>query len=74
MTDLATGLRPYYDQGRLAGQRGEPKDACRYRRADRRCAWMRGWYAGDDERLRLEAFRAARRLPVRGTAFGGTGA
>lgn len=64
MTDL-TGLRPYYDQGQLAGQRGEPKDACRYRRADRRCAWMRGWYAGEDLRVRLEAWRERRHAPRR---------
>lgn len=62
MTDLATGpLARYYELGSAAGQRGEPSDANPYRRADRRNAWRRGWNAGNDERLRLEAWRAERR-------------
>ena len=72
---MTTGpLARFYEYGQAAGQRGEPLDACRYRRPDRVNAWVRGWHAGEGERLRLEAWRAARRLPVRGTAFGGTGA
>jgi ribosome modulation factor len=67
MTEPFSGpLRPYYEQGQLAGQRGEPKDACRFRRADRRCAWLRGWYAGDDLRLQLEAWRERRHAPRKG--------
>lgn len=54
-------LRPFFEYGQAAGQRGEPLDACRYRRADRCNAWVRGWHAGNDERLRLEAFWAERR-------------
>lgn len=53
-------LRPFFELGQAAGQRGEPLDACRYRRADRRNAWVRGWHAGEDERLKLEALRAER--------------
>jgi ribosome modulation factor len=54
-------LRRFFELGQAAGLRGEPLDACRYRLADRRNAWVRGWHAGDDERLRLEAFREAKR-------------
>jgi ribosome modulation factor len=59
---LATGpLARFYEYGQAAGQRGEPVDACRYRHADRRNAWVRGWHAGGDHRLQLEAFHAERR-------------
>ena len=67
MTEPFSGpLRSFYELGQAAGQRGEPLDTCRYRRADRRNAWIRGWHAGSDERLRLEAFREAVR---KGTAL-----
>lgn len=62
MTDVTTGpLAPYYELGHAAGQCGEPRDACPYRRPDRVNAWVRGWHAGEDARLQLEAFRAERR-------------
>lgn len=62
MIDPANGpLARFYEYGQAAAQRGEASDANPYRRADRRNAWVRGWHAGDDERLRLEAFREARR-------------
>jgi ribosome modulation factor len=68
MTEPFSGpLRPCYELGQAAGQRGEPLDACRYRRPDRVNAWVRGWHAGEGLRLRLEAWRAERRhAPRRG--------
>lgn len=54
-------LGRFFELGEAAGRRGEPIDACRYRRPDRRNAWVRGWHEGDDQRLRLEVFRAERR-------------
>jgi ribosome modulation factor len=66
MTDLA--MDRYYELGSAAAQRGEPLDACPYRRPDRVNAWVRGWHAGEGERLRFEAWRVERRrMPHVGT-------
>jgi hypothetical protein len=62
---LSGPLARFYEYGEAAAMRGEPLDACRSRRADRRNAWVRGWHAGQTERLRLEAFLAERRQPRR---------
>lgn len=59
MSDLARD--PFYEHGSAAAQRGEPKAACPYRRPDRVNAWLRGWLAGETERLRLEVWLAKRR-------------
>lgn len=64
MSEFATGpLARFYDYGKAAAQCGEPKHACPYRRPDRANAWVRGWYAGETERLRLEAWRERRGIP-----------
>lgn len=64
----ARALARYYELGSAAAQRGERLDACPYRRPDRVNAWVRGWHAGETERLRLEAWRAERRgMPYVGT-------
>jgi ribosome modulation factor len=51
-------LERCYEYGEAAGMRGEALDACRFRRADRRNAWVRGWHSGQTERLRAQVRRA----------------
>jgi ribosome modulation factor len=71
MTDLATGpLARFYEYGKAAAQRDEPKDACPYRRPDRVNAWVRGWHAGETERLKLDVWVAERRGIPRCSTWG----
>lgn len=62
MTDLAaTGpLLRAFEHGKMAALRGWVSDQCRYRRADRRNAWLQGWQTGRGERLQHQLRGAGR--------------
>lgn len=38
--------RDYEDEGYGAGLHGDPLDACRLQKPDRRALWVRGWHRG----------------------------
>ncbi|MGH8562737.1 MAG: hypothetical protein ACREXW_01100 [Gammaproteobacteria bacterium] len=57
-------LKPPCLFGLAAALGGEPVDACRYRRADRRNAWVWGWHKGEHLALEAAAVREARRARV----------
>lgn len=44
----------FKEEGFFAGERGDLVDSCRYRRADKRAAWMQGWHEGDAARVQRQ--------------------
>lgn len=45
-TVLFISLESIREEGTYCGERGVEKDACPYRRPDRRSAWLQGWENG----------------------------
>lgn len=72
---MAEVERDYEAEGYIAGQSGDPLDACKLRIASRRNAWVRGWHRGHEvatsarggatispeNRLRFEVLRSVLR-------------
>ncbi|MCP4695431.1 MAG: hypothetical protein GY862_01080 [Gammaproteobacteria bacterium] len=46
---LADELQRAFEYGQQAALRGEPVDACRYRKGDKCNAWVRGWNDGQEQ-------------------------
>lgn len=48
-------LQLVFEEGQMAALRGQPLDDCRYRNAEKRNSWIRGWHDITSTNIELTA-------------------